>query len=42
MPHICSEEITMIIATIPFIGLFLAKCRTWWQLKFGCSCHNKK
>ena len=39
--HFCSDELLMILAMIPFIGIFFTKIHNWWHLKFGHKCHEK-
>lgn len=41
MPHICSDEILMILAMIPFIGAFFRKIHNWYHVKFKHQCHEK-
>ena len=41
MPHICSDEILMLLAMIPFIGAFFRKIHNWYHIKFKHQCHEK-
>jgi len=38
--HFCMDEVLMIMAMIPFIGIFFRKCHAWWHSKFNHQCHH--
>ena len=38
--HFCMDEVLMIMAMIPFIGVFFRKCHAWWHSKFSHQCHH--
>lgn len=40
MPHICADEIFMIMAALPFIGVIFSKLHAWWHVKFKHKCHK--
>lgn len=39
--HFCADELFMLMAMIPFIGIFFRKVHAWWHTKFGHKCHEK-
>jgi hypothetical protein len=39
--HFCMDEVLLIMALIPFIGLWFAKLHAWYHVKFGHKCHEK-
>ena len=41
MPHICMDEILLLMATLPFVSSFFVRCHQWWHNKFKHKCHEK-
>jgi hypothetical protein len=41
MPHICADEILMIMMMIPFIGYFFNKIHVWYHEKINHKCHTE-
>jgi len=41
MPHICADEILMIMMMIPFIGYFFGKLHAWYHKKTNHKCHTE-
>jgi hypothetical protein len=39
--HFCADEMIMIMAMIPFIGVAFRKLHVWYHTKFGHKCHEK-
>lgn len=39
--HWCLDETLMVLATIPFIKLFINRVHTWYHVKFKGHCHNE-
>lgn len=39
--HFCADELFMLMAMIPFIGIFFRKVHAWWHAKFNHKCHEK-
>ena len=39
--HFCSDELFMLMAMIPFIGIFFGKMHTWWHKHFHHKCHEE-
>jgi hypothetical protein len=39
--HFCQDELLMILAMIPFIGIFFRKIHIWYHAKFHHKCHEK-
>lgn len=38
--HFCMDEVYMILAMIPFIGIFFRRIHLWWHTKFNHRCHH--
>jgi hypothetical protein len=38
--HFCSDELFMILAMLPFVGVFFKRIHNWWHAKFGHKCHE--
>jgi hypothetical protein len=41
--HFCSDELMVLLAAIPVIGLYFLKLKTWWHIKFNHNaneCHS--
>jgi hypothetical protein len=46
MPHICMDEIMMLMAAIPFLGVMVRRLHAWYLTKFPkhkdhCHDHRK-
>ena len=41
MPHICADEILMIMTMVPFIGIAFRKVHSWYHIKFDHKCHQE-
>ena len=41
MPHFCMDEFIMLMAMIPFIGMFFRRMHVWWHKKFSHKCHEE-
>lgn len=39
--HFCYDELLMILAAIPFIGILFRKIHNWWHTKFHHKCHEE-
>jgi len=39
--HFCMDEVLMIMAMVPFIGVAFRRVHAWYHLKFGHKCHKK-
>lgn len=35
MPHFCADELIMIMAMVPFIGIFFKRLHVWYHSKFN-------
>lgn len=42
MPHICIDEIMMLLAMFPFIGVFFRKLHVWWHAKVNHAQHSTR
>lgn len=40
--HFCADELFMLMAMIPFIGIFFRKVHAWWHTKFKHAPHPQK
>jgi len=38
--HFCMDEVLMIMAMLPFIGVFFRRVHAWWHGKFNHRCHH--
>jgi hypothetical protein len=38
--HFCMDEVLMIMAMLPFIGVFFRRVHAWWHSKFNHQCHH--
>jgi hypothetical protein len=38
--HFCMDEVLMIMAMIPFIGVAFRRVHAWWHGKFNHQCHH--
>lgn len=38
--HFCADEMLMLMAMIPFIGIFFRRLHVWWHSKFNHKCHH--
>lgn len=38
--HFCADELMMIMAMVPFVGVAFRRLHTWYHIKFKHHCHS--